>query len=99
MNDRAASELIVVPGSVDDYKPLMMVEAEAEAVAVAERENRDRKIGSGAVPPIPLNAPISREHYKLREVLESDHILGQQYRRSIVDSMSEAPGDIISGVG
>ena len=73
--------------------------AEAEAVAVAERENRDGKIGSGAVPPIPLDAPVLREHYKLREVLETNHILGPQYCRSIVDSMSEAPGDIISGVG
>ena len=95
MNDRAASELIVVPGSVNDYEPLMMVEAEA----VAERENRDRKIVSGALPPIPLDAPVSREHYKLQEVLESDHIPGRQYCRSIVDSMSEALGDIISGVG
>ena len=93
MNDRSESELIVVPGSVDNDEPLTMLEAEAE------RENWDRNIGSGAVPPIPLNAPILREHYKLREVLESDHILGRQYCRSIVDSMSEALGDIISGVG
>ena len=92
MNDRAASELIVVPGSVNDYEPLMMVEAEAE------RENWDGKIGSGAVTPIPLDAPVLREHYKLQEVLESDHIPGRQYCRSIVDSMSEALGDIISGV-
>ena len=95
MNDRAASELIVVPGSVDDYEPLMMVEAEA----VAERENRDGKISSGAVTPIPLDAPVSREYYKLREVLEFDHILGRQYCCSIVDSMSEALGDRIRGVG
>ena len=93
MNDRSESELIVVPGSVDNDEPLTMVEAEAE------RENWDRNIGSGAVSPIPLDAPVSRAHYKLQEVLESDHILGRQYRCSIVDFMSEAPGDRIIGVG
>ena len=93
MNDRAASELIVVLGSVNDYGPLMMVKAEVE------RENRDGKIGSGAVTPIPLDAPVLREYYKLREVLEFDHILGRQYCCSIVDSMSKALGDRFSGVG
>ena len=52
MNDRSESELIVVPVSVDNDEPLTMLEAEAE------RENWDRNIGSGAVPPIPLDAPV-----------------------------------------
>ena len=79
MNDRAASELIVNPGLVDNDKPPTMVEAEAEI------DNRDRKVRSGDIPPVPSDTPISRAHYKLREVLESDRILGRRYRRSTVD--------------
>ena len=70
MNNRVASELIVVPGLVDDDKPPMPVEAETK------RDNQDRKVVSGAVLPVPLYATVLTVHYKLREVLESDRSLG-----------------------
>ena len=71
MNDRAALELIVLPESVDDEEPPATVEEETES------DNWYRKVGSGAVPPVPSDAPVSRVHYKLREVIESDRILGR----------------------
>ena len=96
MNDMATSRLIAVPILVENDKPPTTVEAEAEAEA--EIKNRDGKFGSGAVPTVPLDAPVLRAHYKLQEVLGSDRILGRRYRRSIIDSVSVSPVDRSGGV-
>ena len=79
MGDRGASELIFVPVLVNGDEPLTMV------VAETENNNRYGKVDSGAIPPVPSGAPDLRARYKLQEVLESDRILGQRYRRSIID--------------
>ena len=40
-----------------------------EAEAEIENENQYWKFGSCAIPPVPVDAPVSRTHYNIWEVL------------------------------